>query len=92
MKLTFRGHSYKVPAPIQISSASMNQTKVELIYRGHKYYTTPPPAVVSEAIEPDESTVTLIYRGTIYDRKLQPPNLYQKFRAINWRYQHLAEG
>jgi hypothetical protein len=87
MKLTYRGHSYEVPAPIQLDADSTDQPKIKLIYRGHTYQCTPCPAVVSEAVVTDGPTVTLIYRGNTYERKLQPPKDYQKPRAINWRWQ-----
>jgi hypothetical protein len=59
MKLTFRGHSYEFPAPIQLDSASTVKSNIRLIYRGHTYHSTPRPAVFSEAVEPDKQTVTL---------------------------------
>jgi homogentisate 1,2-dioxygenase len=87
MKLTFRGHAYEAPAPIQLGSVSIDQPQIKLIYRGHTYDYTPRPVVVSEVVETDEPTVTLIYRGNIYERNLQAPKAYQKPRAINWRWQ-----
>ena len=87
MKLTFRGNSYEVPAPIQLGSDSTDRPKIKLIYRGNTFDYTPRLVVVSEEVETDGSTVTLIYRGNTYERKLQPPKPYQKPRAINWRWQ-----
>ena len=86
MKLTFRGNSYEVPAPIQLGSDSTERLKIKLIYRGNTFDYTPRPVVVSEEVERDGPTVTLIYRGNTYERKLQPPKPYQKPRAINWRW------
>lgn len=87
MKLTFRGNSYDVPAPIQLGPDSTEQPKIKLIYRGNVFYYTPRPVVVSEEVETDEPTVTLIYRGNTYERQLHAPKSYQKPRAINWRWQ-----
>jgi hypothetical protein len=77
MKLTFRGLSYEVPAPIQLGSDSTEQPKIKLIYRGNTFDYTPCPVVVSEEVERDGPTVTLIYRGNTYERKLQPSKPYQ---------------
>jgi Domain of unknown function (DUF4278) len=87
MKLTYRGISYEVPAPIQLGSDSTDQPKIKLIYRGNIYDYTPRPVVVSQEDKTDWSTVTLIYRGTTYQRQIQPSKPYQKPRAINWRWQ-----
>ncbi|GFE71061.1 DUF4278 domain-containing protein [Chroococcus sp. FPU101] len=87
MKLTFRGNSYNVPAPIQLGSDSTEQPKIKLIYRGNVYYYTPRPVVVSEKVETDQPTVTLIYRGNTYERQLLGSMPYQKPHAINWRWQ-----
>lgn len=91
MKLTFRGHSYEFPAPIQLDSDASNQSSLKLIYRGHTYPYTPRPVVAPEAVKPSGSTVTLIYRGNTYERQIQSPKPYRKPRAINWRYQILGE-
>lgn len=80
MKLTYRGHAYEVPAPQPVST-SADQSK--LIYRGQIYYVTPRSIAVPEAIEPDRATVTLIYRGNIYKRKLQFLQPHQQLRVIN---------
>ncbi|MBI4780711.1 MAG: DUF4278 domain-containing protein [Oscillatoriophycideae cyanobacterium NC_groundwater_1537_Pr4_S-0.65um_50_18] len=92
MKLTFRGHSYKFPTPIEPCSDAANQSSLKLIYRGHTYHATPRLVVASEGVKLSGSTVTLIYRGNTYDRQLQSPKLYQKPRAINSHYQILGEG
>lgn len=86
MKLTFRGNAYEISAPIQPGSDSTDQPK-KLIYRGNTYNYTPRSVVVSEVDTTGWKTVTLIYRGNTYKRKVQPPQPYQKPRAINWRYQ-----
>ncbi len=70
-KLTYRGNSYEVPAPILVDSNSTTQPKIKLIYRGNTFDYTPRPVVISEEIKTDCSTVTLIYRGKIYERKLR---------------------
>lgn len=87
MKLTYRGNSCETSSPIQLSSDSKDQSKLKLIYRGSTFDYTPRPLVVSEKMETEGPTVTLIYRGNTYERKLQPPKPYQKPRAINWRWQ-----
>lgn len=87
----FRGNAYEISAPIQRSSDSTHQPK-KLIYRGNAYNYTPRSVVVSEVDTTDWKTVTLIYRGNTYKGKVQPPQPYQKPRAINWRYQIRAEG
>jgi hypothetical protein len=43
--------------------------------------------MVSEEVETDEPTATLIYRGNTYESKLQPLKSYQKPQALNWRWQ-----
>ena len=91
MKLTFRGCSYEAPDPIQCGSDSTDQPKIKLIYRAFTYYINPSAVTASEAVETDGPTVTLIYRGNTYERRLQPPQPYQKPSAINWRYQISGE-
>ena len=88
MNLTYRGNSYEFPAPAQPSSTSINPSQIKLIYRGHTYYATPR---VSEAVEADGETVTLIYRSCTYERKLPSPKRYQQPGAINWRYQNARQ-
>lgn len=73
MKLTFRGNSYEVPTAIQLGSNSTEQPKIQLIYRGNVFYYTPRPVVVSEEVETNWPTVTRIYRGNTYVRKLRAP-------------------
>jgi hypothetical protein len=85
MKLTYRGISYEVSAPVQLSSDSTEQPKIKLIYRGNTIDYVPP--VVVSVDKTDWPTATLIYRGNTYQRKIQPPQPYQKPRAINWRWQ-----
>lgn len=86
MKLTFRGNSYEIPAPIQLILDSREQPKIKLTYRGNTYDYTPSP-VVFEEVETDTQTVTLIYRGNTYERKLYALKSYQKPNAINRRWQ-----
>ncbi|MBW4550127.1 MAG: DUF4278 domain-containing protein [Aphanocapsa sp. GSE-SYN-MK-11-07L] len=47
MKLTDRGNSYEVPAPVQQGSDATDQPKIKLIYRGNTIDYVP-PLVVSE--------------------------------------------
>ena len=70
MKLTSRGNAYEIPTSIQCGSDSMDQPKIKLIYRDHKYYITPHLAVFAEVVEQGEQQATLIYRGNTYERKL----------------------
>lgn len=91
MKLTYRGNSYEMPAPMQSVSDSTDRPKIKLTYRGSIYYSTPHPVVVSEANR-DSKTVTLTYRGNTYDRQLSPPQPNQSSLAINWRYQSQLGG
>lgn len=91
MQLTYRGHAYEVPDPIQSSSDSTDQPKIKLIYRGHTHHVTLRHLELSEAIELGEETVMLMYRGSIYKRRLQSSKTHQQPRVITWRYQ-LGEG
>lgn len=85
MQLTYRGNSYEVHTPIQLGSDSKDRSKVKLIYRGVTIYVSS-PVKAPEVDKTDWPTATLIYRGNIYERKIQPPNPYQKTCAINWRW------
>jgi hypothetical protein len=87
MKLTYRGSAYEVSPPIQFNPASTDQSQIKLIYRGHIYYTTRCSMVVPEAVQTAAPTVTLIYRGNSYGRKLYVSRLDQTLCLINWRYQ-----
>lgn len=91
MKLTFRGNAYDIPAPIPFGSASTNQSKIKVIYRGHRYDYTP-PLECSEVVESGRQLVTLIYRGSTYEHTTQSSKPYQQPRAINCRYQIPGEG
>ena len=63
------------------------QPQIKLRYNGNTFdYIPRPPVVVSEEDKKDWSTVTLIYRGNVFERKIAPPKPYQKPRAINWRW------
>ncbi len=90
MKLTYRGQAYEVPASAQASSTE--QPEIKLIYRGHTYDYTPRPALSSESVVANATTVTLIYRGITHQHSLPALKPYQQPRAINWRYQTLKEG
>lgn len=63
MKLSFRGNSYEVPAPTEPVADSTDRPKFKLIYRGYTYGYIPPPVAVSEKMEPNGLTITLIYSG-----------------------------
>ncbi len=88
MKLTYRGQSYSISAPVQFGAAanSTDQSQAKLIYRGQTYYATPRPAV-DPTPAATGSIVTLRYRGITYQRVLQEQKPYHPGRAINWRYQ-----
>jgi hypothetical protein len=92
MKLPFRGYFYEVPALTPLGYACKDNAQLKLIYRGEMCNYTPRPVVASEAVKSDGTTVTLIYRGNTYERKLHPPKAYQKPRAINWRYQFILRS
>lgn len=76
-----------VREPIQIGFDILHLPKTQLIYRGSTYNYIPPRTVISREDRSGWPTVTLIYRGTAYQRKIQPPKPYRKPRAINWRWQ-----
>jgi hypothetical protein len=75
-----------------MTSSSQSQLRFKLIYRGNIFYRDAQP-IISTKInstkinELDEPTITLIYRGNTYERRLKPPKPYQKPRTINWRWQ-----
>jgi hypothetical protein len=75
-----------VPTPIQFKSNHQARSKVKLIYRGEVFYAIRTPQVVEE-VEQEGKTIELIYHGHTYQRKLAPPQPYQKPRALNWRWQ-----
>ncbi len=87
MKFTSCSKAHKIPAAIKHGSDSTTQPKIKLIYNGNTFdYIPRSPVVASEDDKKDWSTVTLIYRGNVFERKLPPPKPYQKPRAINWRW------
>jgi hypothetical protein len=53
MQLTDRGHSYDVPAPVQIGSDATEQPKIKLIYWGNTIDYVSPPVVDSEVDKTD---------------------------------------
>jgi hypothetical protein len=87
MKLNQRTTTTTVCEPLQLSSDTLNHPKTQLIYRGNTYNYTPPLMAICTEDKTDWPTVTLTYRGTSYERKIQPPKPYRKPRAINWRWQ-----
>jgi hypothetical protein len=66
---------------------SIEQPRIKLIYRGNIFYYTPCLPVFPEKLVADGEIVTLIYRGSTYQRRLSSDQPYQKPRAINWRWQ-----
>mgnify|MGYP002777053077 FL=1 len=90
MKLLYRGIPYEVSNNNQSAPSSCDttpQNKVRLIYRGLTYEYEPQARLSSEALPSDAPTVTLMYRGQAYQRKLFPVQPYQQPRALNWRWQ-----
>lgn len=82
MKLTYRGNSYEVAAPIQLIPDSREQPKIQLIYRGNTLDYIP-RLMIWESDKTDCPTVTLIYRGNNYERKLQStPQTQSRLRII----------
>ncbi len=87
MKLNSGSKAHKIPAAIKHGCDSTEQPKIKLTYNGNTFdYISRSPAVFSEDDKKDWSTVTLIYRGNVFERRLPPPRPYQKPRAINWRW------
>ncbi len=74
----YRRNSYKVQPSTQLGSDSKNSSKVKLIYRGVKIDYIPPPVNIFEEDTTDWDSVTLIYRGNTYERKVRPLKSYQK--------------
>lgn len=93
MKLLYRGVPYEInnqstQSPLATETTEpTTQSKVQLRYRGNVYDYQPQPQLVSEADLADAPTVTLMYRGQTYQRKLSTPRAYQSPRALNWRWQ-----
>jgi hypothetical protein len=87
IQLNYLSNAYKVPIPTQHGFDLTEQPKIKLIFRGYIIDHVPSPAVVLKADKTDWPTATLVCRGYIFKRKIQPPQPYQKPRAINWRWQ-----
>jgi hypothetical protein len=84
MTRIYRGISHEVSTPIRHYSDPVdNNPQIKLFYRGNVFDYIPRPMQIAQKWWP---TVTFIYRGVTYERKVQPPKLYQKPRAINWRW------
>jgi hypothetical protein len=83
MKRTYRGISYEVSAPVRHSSDPVDNPQIKLFYQGNVFDYIPRPVRIAQEWWP---TVTLIYRGVSYERKIPPLKPYQKPRAINWRW------
>jgi hypothetical protein len=87
MTIFSRNKAHKIPALIKHGSDSTEPPKIKLTYNGNTFdYIPRSPVVASEDDKKDWSTVTLVYRGNVFARKLPPPKPYQKPRAINWRW------
>lgn len=57
--------STKVPAPFQLSSNSMEQPKIKLMYRGNATEISAPLQPSSDSTE--QPKIKLIYRGNTFD-------------------------
>ncbi len=79
--------SDKVSTPIQAYSHSVDIPPVKLFcrVRGNVCDYIPRPKKIVQKWWP---TVTLIYRGVSYERKITPLKPYQKPRVINWRWNY----
>jgi hypothetical protein len=87
MNFNQRTTATAVREPTQFGFNTLNPPKTQLVYRGNTYNYTPPLRVICTADRTNWPTVTLTYRGTTYERKIQPARAYRKPRAINWRWQ-----
>lgn len=85
MKSIFRSKANKVPASIEPGFAEQPK---KLIYRAQTFDYIPRHVVGYPKNLTDCPTVTLIYLGNTYKRKIPFPKPYQKPRAINWRWQY----
>jgi hypothetical protein len=85
MKLTLDHNSAADPTQIELGGDATDRSKLRL--RGSKFFYTPRPIVVAKVDLTEWSSVTLIYRGNTYERKLQPPQPYRQPRTLNWRWQ-----
>jgi hypothetical protein len=99
VKLTYRGNSYEVAAPIQLDYDPTEQPKIKLVYRGNAIDYIP-GLVIWESDRTDCPTVNLVYRGNNYERKLQPtPQAQSKVQGdkpsawlrYDWRCQLVDE-
>jgi hypothetical protein len=68
-------------------SMSIDRPKVQLIYRGSVFNYTRSPITIDRTDRSNWQIVNLICKGHTYERKLPPPQPYQKPRALNWRWQ-----
>jgi hypothetical protein len=66
---------------------AIDRPKIRL--RGSIFVYSPRTIVTTEDKGIECATVTLIYRGNTYERKLQSSQSYRQPRAINWRWQRL---
>jgi hypothetical protein len=64
-----------------------HQHSFRLIYRGEIFDYTPPIKKIDRTDRSNWQVVILICKGHLYERKLPPPQPYQKPRALNWRWQ-----
>jgi hypothetical protein len=80
MQLTYRGNSYKNFERIASNSDSTYRLPIKLIYRGQNYYYNPR----SEEVNTGGPNVTLIYRGSTYERHIPMPKPARTPVAIKW--------
>jgi hypothetical protein len=93
MTLIYRGHAYQRPS----SSVESESKTVQLIYRGQKFEYTPRPFPADSNLARRMGDYTgklekLIYRGQSFDYVPLPPQPYCKPRAMNWRYEMVAQA
>jgi hypothetical protein len=86
MSTNFSTQSITTPV-MPANTTTIDRPKIRL--RGSIYVYSPRPIVTTEDKGIEGATVTLIYRGNTYERKLQFPKPYQQPRALNWRWQNL---
>ncbi len=83
MSTNFSAKSITTPV-MPANTKTIDQPKIRL--RGSVFVYSPKPIITTEDKGIEGSTITLIYRGNTYERKLQFPKSYQQPRALNWRW------
>jgi hypothetical protein len=87
MQLTYRGNSYETLDRINSHSNFTDRLPIKLIYRGQAYYYYPRSVETSGNLEADQTNVTLIYRGTTYERQIQTFKPDRISSTFNWNWQ-----